>query len=132
MSEVIERLVDEELTRTGGNVSKVARLLGMDYRELKQRQANASSYTFKRPNYPIPDDLFTLGKPGMQKHVIAVKDPGGPWPHRFFHPIKEARRLFDAGTHEMCQGRHKDGWVVLYLIPRKDPVGVRSFFYGVD
>jgi hypothetical protein len=83
----------------------------------------------RRPNYPIPEEFHLLGKEGMKRFVIAVKVQGELWPPRFLAQIHRARRLFDEGSHIMVQGKHSDGWVIQYLIPRKRPLrNPRTFF----
>ena len=115
----------EEINRTGGNLSMVARTMGLDYHALKQRFVPVSE-PMKVPEGEEPEDIRTLGKPGMERYVIAVKKPGQAWPHNAI--IADARKKFDAGTHEMFQSKHKDGWVVQYLIPYLVPRPRRTFF----
>lgn len=71
-----------------------------------------------RPDYPIPRDISTLGRGNLRRFVIAVKERGGLWPPQFAKALHEARHAYDQGTHIMCQGKHSDGWVVQYSIPR--------------
>jgi hypothetical protein len=124
-------LIDEELKRTGGNISKVARGLGLDYFALKERQqrlASQARVTGIHPaTGPIPDDIRVLGRAGFQQNVVAVKRQGDAWPERFSAAIADARAKFDAGTHEMFQ-TSDNGWVVQYLIPRLKSAGRRRFF----
>lgn len=113
-----EALVLSELKKHNYNVSKVARNLDLDYESLKDRfEVKITKVII--PSGPIPSDFKSLGKSGMEKYVIAVKANCQEWPIRFLNTINEARRKYDAGTHEMCQQKRPDGWIVLYLIPRK-------------
>ena len=75
-----------------------------------------------RPDYDIPPDIRPLGVGKLKRYVIAVKVQGEPWPPRFFGAIHTARRQFDAGTHIMMQGKHPDGWVIQYSVPRRRPL----------
>ena len=127
-----EELIREELRRSGFNLSRVANQLGVNYQKLKDEYS--PRYTpIVRPTVEMPTDISTLGKPGLQKYVIAVKAHGdGLWPIKFFNAIQRAHGLYDAGTHEMCQQKRKDGWIVLYLIPRKYKVNRRPYFARRD
>lgn len=124
-------LIDEELKRTGGNLSKVARALGLDYYALKERQqrlAISARNTGVHPaTEPEPIDIGSLGREGFRHNVIAVKRQGSSWPERFADAIADARQKFDAGTHEMFQ-TSDHGWVVQYLIPRLHATKPRRFF----
>jgi transposase-like protein len=126
-----DSLIKEELKRTGGNISKVARALGLNYhamldqrkRELATRRVGITTVT-----EPEPSDIRTLGRPGHEHNVVAVKRQGQEWPKHFAAVIADARQKYDAGTHEMCQTTELNGWVILYLIPRLKPTERRNFF----
>lgn len=124
-------LIDEELKRTNGNISKVSRALGIDYFALKDRQNRLAGQLRNTGVHPAtgpePDDIRALGREGFQQNVIAVKRQGYNWPERFAAVIADARQKFDAGTHEMFQ-TSDNGWVVQYLIPRLKPTERRQFF----
>lgn len=65
----------------------------------------------------------------MQQFVIAIRSNADPhWPVEYFNVISRARRYYDAGTHEMCQEKRRDGWIVLYLIPRREPAVRPPYF----
>lgn len=123
-------LIKEELKRTGGNLSKVARALGLDYHALldqRKRELATRKVGITPVDGPEPDDIRTLGRPGHEHNVVAVKRQGHGWPEHFAAAIADARQKYDAGSHEMCQTT-ENGWVVLYLIPRLKPAGRRNFF----
>lgn len=110
--------VRKELKRFGGNLSKVSRELGLEYQILKE-EFGLKLEPIVTPTGPMPQNIKQLGKKGLQQFVIAVKANGGPWPVKFFNAIETGRRRYDEGTFEMCQEKRNDGWIVLYLIPRK-------------
>jgi hypothetical protein len=127
----LSTLIEEELKRTHGNISKVAHALGLNYHALKERQqrfASQARATGVHPaTGPVPENISALGRPGFEHNVIAVKRQGGSWSSQFAAAIADARQKFDAGTHEMFQ-TSDNGWVVQYLIPRLHPTQKRRFF----
>ncbi len=125
-------LIMEEIDKTGGNLSKVARDLGLNYFALKERFSPQQTTGMYRPALgPFPADIRTLGRPKFQHYVIAVKRQGSGWPEKYREVLEDARRKFDAGTHEMFQ-TNDNGWVVQYLIPRIRPVKRRYFFSTLE
>lgn len=122
-----EQLIQEELKKTDGNISRVARVLGLDYFYIKQKYGGTDYVPFRPAVGPEPTDIRTLGRPSYEPYVIAVKKAGCRWPDRFEAIIADARKKFDAGTHEMFQTPN-DGWVVQYLIPRTTRAVARTFF----
>lgn len=119
-------LIKEEMTKTGNNLSMVARVLGLDYHALRKRYPNYDR-TLISASEPEPADISTLGRKGFQQYVIAVKPAGSGWPAKYDAILADARKRFDAGTDEMFQTTD-NGWVVQYLIPYLVPVERRSFF----
>ena len=128
-------LIEEEIERSGGNLSLVARALGLNYFGLKDRQQRLSTQArnigVSPALGPEPDDISVLGRSGFQHNVIAVKRQGQAWPAHFDAVIADARAKFDAGTHEMFQ-TSDNGWVVQYLIPRLKPTSRRKFFSTLE
>ena len=123
-----DQLISEQLRETNGNVSKVSRQLGIDYVTLKRRLAPPTlNLPFQRASSQEPSDITSLGKPGLEHYVIAVKPRGTAWPSKYDDVIADARKKFDAGTHEMFQSNYQ-GWVVQYLIPRRKPRPSCRFF----
>jgi hypothetical protein len=120
---VDEQIIRSELKKHNYNVSKTARALGVDYVYLMHKigpsPTSLASVTIPRGQYP--EDISTLGKPGMERFVVAVKKVTHNWPVQFMNAIHDARRKYDNGTHEMCQETRADGWVIQYLVPRKNP-----------
>lgn len=121
--------IREELKRCNYNVSKVSRQLGIPFEELNKKFGVLIT-PIVIPKDPLPDNIKSLGKEGMQEFVIAVKANTQPWPRRFFSAINEARVKYDKGTHEMCQQKRSDGWIVLYLVPRSMPIRRDPYFFG--
>lgn len=119
-------LITETMKESGDNLSYVSRVLGLDYHALKQRFPQHSN-TVPTPKEPEPKDISTLGRKGFQQYVIAVKMAGHAWPSKYTSVLDDARRKFDAGTHEMFQ-TNGNGWVVQYLIPYLVPIERRQFF----
>lgn len=135
MNTTQQQLIDEEIRRTGGNYSKVARALGLNYHGVRSRliQSMMNRKVGCNPaTGPEPEDIKTLGRPGFEFYVIAIKRQGGHWPDHYAAAIADARRKFDEGTHEMYQTPHPDGWVVQYLIPRMKIVPRRRFFASLE
>jgi hypothetical protein len=88
------------------------------------------SFEALKPRYEPTEDetgIRAYGRPGMRQYVIAVKKHGAPWPPAYREAIKLARKKYDRGTHEMCQGR-TGPWTVLYLIPRLVSAEPRNYF----
>lgn len=123
-------LIKDEIRRHGGNLSKVARAMGLNYQYVKAKfdDEPLTRKPLVIPSGPEPEDIRTLGRTNMERYVIAVKRCANAWPAKYDQIIKEGRKSFDAGTHIMCQQTRPDGWVVLYLIPRKKPVKPCNFF----
>ena len=118
--------INDKIKAQGGNMSAVARALGLDYHALRQRFAQPIEL-LKAPTGDEPADIKTLGKPKLAQYVVAVKKVGQAWPEKYSAVIADARRKFDAGTHEMFQSNN-EGWVVQYLIPYLVPQPRRQFF----
>lgn len=126
-----ELLLHDELKRTGGNLSKVARTLGIPYRDLISRYGGNKIPTFVPPSRPEPADIRELGREGWKGWVIAAKRAGEAWPAKYDNVIKDARVSFDNGTHEMYQTTD-NGWVALYLIPRTRSIQRKPFFASME
>lgn len=135
LSKIQKELIEDELRKTGGNLSRAARVLGVDYNAIMTEYTGSviKTRTVKTPKGDIPEDFRSLGRERLQRFVVAVKKDGLPgWPDRFTEAIRDARRKYDEGTHEMCQGLNPDGWVILYLIPRQKKVSKRHYFGSME
>jgi hypothetical protein len=124
----IDRHIAEEVRESKGNISLVSRKLGINFDYLKSLSERDEPVSSFRITYePFPEDIRALAKPGMEKFVVAVKKRGLDWPKRFEDAIKDARRKYDAGSHEMVTG-HTRGFAVLYLLPLRRSVEPRHYF----
>ena len=124
-------LIDEELRKTG-NPSATARHLGMNYQSLVVRHKRMQEEaTIKEEVVPEPADISTLARPGMERFVVAIRRTTiGEWPKKYKDDLDKARMKYDAGTHEMVQGR-KSGWFIQYCIPRQYPAKTRNYFRSI-
>ena len=122
--------IREQLKEVGHNVSKLSRSLGLDYVDTLRRYGPDETPA-RRPTTPRPENIRDLAKfPWLRKYVIAVKRAcDGEWPDEFAQAIYRAKKLFDAGTHTMCQTTSEDGWVVQYLIPLRRPQKPKPYFF---
>src|SRR5690606_36861682 len=99
----------------------VAAQLDIPYSEFVSRYAPAIAPAAQAPapRRPPPADVGHMLAP-RQKHLIAVRHvDSGIWPQEYQGVIAKARRDYEAGTHEMVQGKDPRGWYVLFSIPRK-------------
>jgi hypothetical protein len=124
-----DEFLREQFRESGYNVSKLARSLGLDYTETKRR-FEPDETPARRPTGPRPQNIRDLARfEWLRPYVIAVKPANGNWPDEFAKAIYKAKKRFDGGTHIMCQTTGSDGWVVLYLIPRKQPRRPQAYFF---
>lgn len=59
------------------------------------------------------------GRPELEQYIAASKHANEPW-NNSSPELRMARARYEAGTHEMCQGRDGDT-ILLYTIPRAVP-----------
>lgn len=93
--------------------------------------------------YPDLDqyERLVLSRPGrleLRRFLIAVRDVseettvlGLPWrlvPQAYM-TLDEARRAYDDGKVDMCQGR-EGNLILQYAIPRRFPAPHRNHFFG--
>lgn len=116
----------------GGDLEQVAARLGLPYSEFVSKfgaeVAPASTPPARRR--PPPSDLgHREGAPNPQ-YIVAVRHADNPmWPPEYDAAIAVARANYEAGTHEMVQGRDR-GWFIQYSIPRKKRTETRRFFHS--
>ncbi len=118
----------EELQRLhneyGGDVSKIAAALGLEAETTVLAAPKTRQRRLERPN--------DLGKESIRKYIISARHASfSTWPSQDWDKIETARAGYEAGTHEMVQGRDRD-WFVQYCIPRKVRTGARKFFVAGD
>ena len=122
----------EEYLRNGGDMSRVARDLGLNYADLKAFFAPAPAVY--RPilgsGATVPKDergRIVLGREEMRDYIISARHVYYPWPEEHEGRLAAARAAYDAGKMEMCQGR--DGpYIIQYAIPRAKPTKPREYF----
>lgn len=125
----LDEQVREELAKSPGDFSRVARDLGLNFYAVQTR-FKAETKPFTIALGPEPEDFAEVARPGMARYAVAMKKSGYNWPQKYEAAIRTAQKLYDAGTHEMASGLMR-GWVVLYSIPRLHPVGKRNYFGGM-
>jgi hypothetical protein len=120
-SEELRKVYEE----CGGDLHKVAARMGLSISGLATEVATPPPPPARRRTPPVD-----LGHDNIRKYVISVRHCENPvWPVADEDKILVARELYELGTHEMCQGRDRN-WFVLYLIPRKVRTGARKFFHA--
>lgn len=71
---------------------------------------------------------MNIGRPDLRPHIVTVgsyvEGKGLVWDDE--RAVALANRKYEAGTHELCQGRDGD-FIIQYCIPRKQPAKPRSF-----
>ncbi len=118
--EELQRLHEEY----GGDVSKIAAELGLQYDTTVATAPKTRQRRLQRP-----DDL---GRESLRKYIISARHASfSTWPSQDWDKIETARAGYEAGTHEMVQGRDRD-WFIQYSIPRKVRTGARKFFIVGD
>ena len=63
----------------------------------------------------------------MPQHAVSIRPKTDYWPMLDHDNVMRARRLYDEGKYEMCQGRVGE-YFVLYAIPRKVRTNPRKYF----
>jgi hypothetical protein len=77
-----------------------------------------------------------IGREALRPYIVSVLplDLMTVWPAADAKAIDQARRDYDAGTHEMCRARADGGTfgqcLILYSIPRRIPARPRKWFGG--
>jgi hypothetical protein len=70
------------------------------------------------------------GRPEMEQYIVSIKQATESWDNSLPELI-QARQRYEAGTHEMCQGRDGDR-IILYSIPRAVPEPRPAYFRHGD
>lgn len=70
--------------------------------------------TFKVEHHPAK--YGGRGRPDLEKYIVATKHANEPW-NNSSPELKACRSRYEAGTHEMVQGRDGDT-TIQYSIPR--------------
>lgn len=114
-------LAKDELRTPGASLSRVARHLGLNYTSLRAAIHRPAA----QPEEQL--DPQSMGRESLREYAVAAKPVDGAWPPCFRDALQRAREAYDAGTHEMVQGREGD-WIIQYLIPRMHHVRRRDYF----
>lgn len=123
MSQVSSERLREVYTEHGGDPVKVAAALGLSTQDLAARLTIAPVPVSRRRKPPAD-----VGKDYFRSYIVSIRHAEHThWPEADLSKIEQARANYEAGTHEICQGRDRD-WFVLYCVPRKTRVGARKFF----
>jgi hypothetical protein len=123
MTPELNKTAEELLADAGGDLSKVAADLGIGQIPSDFHAINPFPLRYSRRQPPAD-----LGRPEMRQYTISIRHADSPtWPVIDQTKIEAARAKYEAGTHEICQGRDRN-FFSLYLIPRKVRCGARKFF----
>lgn len=125
MNQLSPERLREIYDQAGGDLEKVAAALGINASELSVRPIQDPPLVGRGRRPPVD-----LGQnPNLRRYIISSRHAQHPvWPKADQKKIDDARAKYEAGTHEMCQGRDRN-WFVLYCIPRKQRAGARKFFH---
>lgn len=106
-----------------GDPEAIARELNIDpemLSGLSQLPTSTSQYHFHYLIERVPPN--DLGPESLRRFIISTRHVYDPeWPRKDIEVIKAARLKYDAGTHEIFQGRDPRRWVILYCKPRRKP-----------
>jgi hypothetical protein len=107
-------MIREDMAKPGADLGRVSQRYQIPARLLREELASPP------PLPALPEINGGFGRPELQQFMISRKKVRDTWPELDCTIISTARLQYDAGTHEMCQGRDGD-WIILYLIPRSVP-----------
>lgn len=108
--EYLDLDIREEFTKHG-SVFRTARQLGISLDRVNRVVGQKEFHVEKKTA-----QFGGRGRPELEKYLIATKHVNDGWDHAM-PELRQARARFEAGTHEMCQGRDGDT-ILQYLIPR--------------
>lgn len=121
--EELRKLYDQH----GGDRDAVATALGISPEELSER-VQPAPFNMTRRRQPPAD----LGHYYFRKYIVSYRHADhAVWPKDDEAAIEEARAKYEAGTHELCQQRDRN-WFVLFCVPRVKRTGARKFFQVHD
>lgn len=101
---------------------KVARKLGIDIRHILPIADEEAQYF----NAAYEQKYDGWGRPELQQFAVGRKLASTPWDNED-PAIAKAREDYEAGTHDMINGR--DGaWIILYSIPQKKVTPRPNYF----
>lgn len=107
----------------GGDLQKVAERLGLSVDQLNVTPPAPRPVSLRKP--PVDP-----GQAALRKHIVSMRHADSSiWPKIDEPKILDARTKYEAGTHEITQGRDRN-WFILYCIPRVQRTGARKFFHA--
>lgn len=122
----VTNLTDEEFKalyeECGGDPQRIASHLGVTL-------PNISPFAPFNPRRRQPPE--NIGNPKLKHRIVSIRHSMTDWPLADLEKINRARKLYDDGTHEICQGREGD-WFILYCIPRKVRTSPRKYFSTLE
>jgi len=93
------------------SIFRTARQLGVSLDRVSRVVGKTNFHVEKQPA-----KYGGRGRPELEKYIVATKHGNDGWDHAM-PELRQARQRYEAGTHEMCQGRDGDT-IIQYLIPR--------------
>jgi hypothetical protein len=90
---------------------RTCRQLGVSLDRVMRVVGDTSAHSVKNP-----PRYGGRGRPELEQFIAATKNVNDPWDNSK-PELRQARARYEAGTHEMCQGRDGDT-IILYSIPR--------------
>lgn len=93
------------------SIFRCARALGVSLDRVTSVVGEKNFHVEKRPA-----QYGGRGRPEVEKFIVMTKDGNEAW-NNTSSEIEAARKEYEAGTHEMTQGRDGDT-IILYSIPR--------------
>lgn len=109
-----EEYLDEDITNEYGkhhSIFKTARALGVSLDRVTRVVGQDNFHVDRQPA-----KYGGRGRPELEQYVVATKRANEPWDNSTAE-LRQCRARYEAGTHEMCQGRDGDT-IIQYSIPR--------------
>ena len=119
-----QNAVIQELRENGNNIYRVAKKFGLELDAIRP----LVSYVDGDIPYPIISE-DGLGRIELREFILCTRDVKSWWKEKDQKVIEDARRSYDAGLIEMCQGRDGDT-MILYVIKRKVPDEKRHPYFS--
>ena len=111
--EYLDEDIKEEFAKHN-SLFRAARALNISLDRVKRVVGQKDYHVEKRPA-----QYGGRGRPELEQYIVATKNADESWPIDS-EELAVCRAQFEAGTHEMCQGRDGDT-IIQYSIPRATP-----------